>query len=115
MTVKDVAYLSAATHDEFALLRGKTRDILFHGVECHCTFDIQLIALLKAHKLKLVAHTHPDWGIVTPSQDDREFLKYIGQNKSVIISYITGIEREFSKSLFENMGGGECNVNGRRG
>lgn len=33
ITTKDLAYLSAATHHEFALLRGKRQDILFHGTE----------------------------------------------------------------------------------
>lgn len=60
ITTKDIAYLSAATHHEFALLRGKKADIIFHGEELHCTFDKTLINLLKKHKLELVAHTHPD-------------------------------------------------------
>ena len=101
VTIKDIAYLSAATHHEFALLRGKGKDIVFHGVELHCNFTEELLELLKAHKLYLVAHTHPDYGTVEPSQDDREFLKTIGQNDSIVISYITGIERKFSASLFD--------------
>ena len=96
VSIKDIAYLSAATHHEFALLRGKSKDIIFHGIELHCNFTVELLELLKTGKLRLVAHTHPDYGKVIPSQDDKAFLRYIGQNESIIISYITGIERSFN-------------------
>lgn len=101
VTIKDIAYLSAATHHEFALLRGKGKDIVFHGVELHCNFTEELLELLKSHKLWLVAHTHPDYGSVEPSPDDREFLRHIDQKESIVISYITGVERRFSASLFD--------------
>ena len=39
ITTKDIAYLSAATQHEFALLRGKNEDILFHGTTYHCEFE----------------------------------------------------------------------------
>ena len=103
ISFKDIAYLSAAERHEFALLRGKEEDILFHGVALHCYLDEELIDLLKAHKLELVAHTHPDWGMITPSQNDRSFLKGIGQKKSTIISSITGQELIFGSSLFEDI------------
>lgn len=35
VTIKDIAYLSAITKYEFALLRGKSRDIILHGVDYH--------------------------------------------------------------------------------
>ena len=100
--IKDLAYLSAATHHEFALLRGKTKDIVFHGTERHCNFNEELLTLLKTKKLRLVAHTHPDYDFIEPSADDRDFLKYIGQRKSIIISYITGYEMEFTSNIFDN-------------
>ena len=103
VTVKDIAYLSAATLHEFALLRGKNEDILFHGTRYHCEFTGNLLARLKARKLRLVAHTHPDNGTVTPSAADRRFLKLIGQEKSIIVSYITGIEKEFTSNVFEEI------------
>lgn len=103
ITVKDIAYLSAATHHEFALLRGKTKDILFHGVERHCNFNDELLELLKTKKLRLIAHTHPDYGEIEPSPDDRAFLKYIEQQESIIISYITGFEKHFSANLFDDL------------
>ena len=100
--IKDLAYLSAATHHEFALLRGKTKDIVFHGIERHCEFNEELLTLLKTKKLRLVAHTHPDYGFIEPSADDRDFLKYIGQRKSFIVSYITGYEMEFTSNIFDD-------------
>lgn len=101
ITIKDIAYLSASTHHEFALLRGKRKDIIFHGVEKHCNFNEELLDLLKVRKLRLVAHTHPDYSVVEPSPDDREFLRYIGQKNSIVISYITGRKRQFSANLFD--------------
>ena len=53
LTIKDLAYLSAATHHEFALLRGKTKDIVFHGTDRHCKFDEELLTLLKIKKLPI--------------------------------------------------------------
>lgn len=103
ITTKDIAYLSAATQHEFALLRGKKEDILFHGVELHCIFPEKLVNSLMEHKLELVAHTHPDWGIIIPSKDDRNFLKRIGQKKSIIISYITGMELQFNSNEFDDI------------
>ena len=103
ISIKDIAYLSAATHHEFALLRGKTKDIIVHGVERHCHFNEELLDLLQTKKLRLIAHTHSDYGKIIPSADDREFLKHIGQKASVIISYITGAEFEFASNSFEDI------------
>ena len=98
-----MAYLAAKTGDEFALLRGKTNDIVFHGVKYHCHIEGTLLELLKAKNLRLVAHTHPDYGEIYPSNDDRVFLKYIGQKTSKIISSITGIEQVFSANPFDDI------------
>lgn len=100
---RDLAYLSAATGDEFALLRGKHEDILYHGTQLHCHIEDSdiLMTLLRAHKLKLEIHSHPDYGKITPSSGDRNFLKAIGQKKSRIISSYTGQITEFSGDEFE--------------
>ena len=103
VSTKDIAYLSAYTSHEFALLRGKKRDIVFHGIERHCNFNDDLLDLLKIGKLRLVAHTHPDYESIHPSADDRSFLRYINQDESLIISYITGNEKRFSASYFEEI------------
>lgn len=103
ISIKDITYLSAATGHEFALLRGKNNDIIVHGVDRHCNFDKELLDLLKTKKLRLVAHTHPDYGITVPSKDDREFLKYIDQHTSIVISYITGNEIQFSANAFDDL------------
>lgn len=101
--VKDLAYLAAKTGDEFALLRGKTKDIVFHGVQYHCHIEGELLDLLITKNLRLIAHTHPDYGEIYPSNDDRDFLKYIGQKTSKIISSITGIEQTFSANPFDDI------------
>lgn len=101
VTIKDIAYLSAATHDEFALLRGRTNDILFHGEKAHCHFNDELIGLLKAKKVRLVVHSHPDYNNIEASEDDRAFLKYIGQKESLIVSYITGEQSGFTVNMFD--------------
>ena len=103
ITTKDIAYLSAATQHEFALLRGKKEDIIFHGTTYHCEFAGELFDMLKSGKLCLVAHTHPDSRNIIPSAADRKFLKIIGQEKSVIISYITGMQKEFTSNVFEEL------------
>ena len=101
--IKDIAYLAAKTGDEFALLRGKTKDIVFHGVQYHCHIEGELLDLLKTKNLMLIAHTHPDYGEICPSNDDRNFLKYIGQKTSKIISSVTGIEQTFSANPFDDI------------
>ena len=103
VTIKDIAYLSAATHDEFALLQGKTKDIIFHGEREHCYFNDELINLLKSKKLRLVVHSHPDYNDIDPSQDDREFLQYIEQKESLIVSYITGRVQGFKADPFNDL------------
>ena len=101
--IRDIAYLSAATHHEFAILRGKSKDILFHGVRWHCNFSNELIELLKERKLRLIAHTHTDIDRIVASLDDREFLRAIGQKESIIISSITGDEKVFYADMFEDL------------
>lgn len=102
---KDLAYLSAETGDEFALLRGKNEDILYHGTQLHCHIENSdtLMALLLSHKLVLEIHSHPDYGRITPSFEDRMFLKTIGQRKSKIISSYTGQIHEFSSDRFGDL------------
>ena len=100
VTVEDLAYISAAVNHEFALLRSKRKDILFHGDTTNCPLDESLLDLLKSKKYKLIAHSHPDYGIVIPSPEDRSFLRLMGQCSSIIISYITGEMREFYPDEF---------------
>lgn len=103
VSTKDIAYLSAATSHEFALLRGKKKDIVFHGVDRHCNFNDDLLELSRIGKLRLVAHTHPDYEDILPSSEDRRFLRYINQEDSLIVSYITGNEKRFSAYFFKDV------------
>lgn len=100
---KDLAYLSASTGDEFALLRGKNEDILYHGTRYHCHIEKSdvLMSLLKSHKVRLETHTHPDRERIIPSSDDRDFIKSIGQKSSKIVSSYTGKVIEFSDNMFD--------------
>ena len=59
LEIMDLAYLTAMTGHEFALLRGKDVDILFHGETRHCQFVEALADMLMAHKLTIVGHSHP--------------------------------------------------------
>lgn len=101
ITTKDLAFLSAASSDEFALLRGKHEDILFHGSRYHCEMDDVLIDLLIQNKISLIAHTHVDCGILMPSKDDRIFLQTINQKDSILVSAVDGKEVTFSAGLFD--------------
>ena len=46
LTMKDLAFLTAKTEDEFAILKGKKEDILFHGSKYHCDFEGVLYEML---------------------------------------------------------------------
>lgn len=101
ITVKDIAYLSAKTGHEFALIRGKSDDILFHGMKYCCNISGPLVNLLKTGQLRLIAHSHPAEYIPVPSINDRKVLELINQKESIIISAITGKEISFSANRFE--------------
>ena len=102
---KDLAYLSAETGDEFALLRGKNEDILYHGTPRHCHIERSdtLMELLNSHKLFLEIHTHPDFEKIVPSSEDRKFIASFGQKKSKIISSYTGKIIEFQANWFDDL------------
>lgn len=100
LTMKDIAFLTAKTGDEFAILRGKKEDILFHGSKYHCDFNGVLYDMLIKKKLEIYGHSHPTDIIPIPSRDDRKTLKIIKQKKSRLISAITGKEVEFDDNEF---------------
>lgn len=93
----DLAYLTAATGDEFAILRGKREDVLFHGENIRCDFenDPVLKSALRSHKYELYGHSHPGEPIPIESSDDKRVLMELGQKKSRLISGMTGICIEF--------------------
>ena len=101
LSMKDLAFLTAKTGDEFAILRGKKEDILFHGSKYHCDFEGVLYEMLVKNKLEIYGHSHPIELIPIPSRDDRKTLQLLGQKKSRLISAITGKEVEFGCSEFE--------------
>lgn len=103
ISMKDIAYLTAQTGDEFAILTGKKEDILFHGVKNHCIFTADLSELLISGQYKLFGHSHPGERVPMASRDDRETLRLIGQKKSRLVSAVTGREMEYTDNAFDNL------------
>ena len=101
LEMKDLAYLTAKTGDEFAILRGKDKDILWHGTPLECAVLARYEDDLKAHRLELYGHSHPGEPVPKASDNDRRFLKHIGQKKSLLISGMTGRETEFYDTRWE--------------
>lgn len=101
LCMKDLAFLTAKTGDEFAILRGKKEDILFHGSRYHCDFEGVLYEMLVKNKLEIYGHSHPIELVPIPSRDDRKTLQLLGQKKSRLISAITGKEVEFGCNEFD--------------
>lgn len=100
--MKDLAYLTAKTGHEFAILRGKNEDVLFHGENSRCTFDDNLVEDLLNNRLSIYGHSHPGEDTPVPSPQDRETLKQIGQSSSKLISGRTGIEITFTTNVFDD-------------
>ena len=101
LSMKDLAYLTAKTGHEFAILRGRHEDILFHGTAQRCTFADILVDWLLSKRLTIYGHSHPGEVDPIPSQGDRGALRKIGQKSSRLISGVSGIETEFTADPFE--------------
>ena len=101
LELKDLAYLTARTGDEYAILRGKKEDILFHGGRTSCSFTGAIFDMLLNQKLELVGHSHPGEDDPVASSDDRAVLRRIGQKSSFVISGRTGRITEFTGNPFE--------------
>ena len=101
LELKDLAYLTAKTGDEFAILRSKKEDVLFHGGKTTCKFTGIIYDMLIEHKLVLIGHSHPGEDDPVPSSDDRAVLRLIDQRSSFIISGQTGRITEFTGNPFE--------------
>ena len=97
----DLAYLSAKTGHEFAILRGKREDILFHGDARRCSFDDILVDMLMSGKLQIYGHSHPGEDTPVPSPEDRKTLSLIRQLSSKLISALTGNEITYTSNPFE--------------
>ena len=100
VTKRDLAYLSAREKHEFALWRSKKEEILCHGTKDHCDLPDKIYRELLSGKYVLIAHTHVDRGILSPSRDDMDLLRFLGQKKSTIIG-IDGKEHVFYAGLFD--------------
>ena len=76
---------------------------MFHGTSRKCAIEKceLLMGLLKEHKLRLECHSHPDYDKIVPSREDRDFIKFIGQRESKIVSSYTGKVITFTSDRFE--------------
>ena len=101
ISMKDLAYLTAATGDEFALLEGKHDMILFHGTALNCNFPLIIYEGFMSGKYQLYGHSHPGEDIPVAPMHDIRFLAEIGQAKSRLISARTGIEITFGSNQFD--------------
>lgn len=97
LEMMDLAYLTAATGHEFAILRSKREDILYHGTSTDCAFekDAELKTALESHKYEIYGHSHPGEPYPMVSSDDRRVLRVLGQKRSKLISGMTGICIDF--------------------
>lgn len=98
---RDLAYLSAATGNEFALFRSKNEDILVRGNARTCDVSGELGEEILEKMYEWVAHSHVDGGNLAASVEDRDTLRKLKQKKSIIIG-IDGQEVEFHVSPFDD-------------
>jgi SPP1 gp7 family putative phage head morphogenesis protein len=96
---RDLAYLSAATGNEFALFRSKHEDILIRGDKRTCNIVGELGDEIIERKYEWIAHSHVDGGNLAASLADMETLKLLGQLHSIIVG-LDGEEVEFYQSPF---------------
>lgn len=101
--MKDLAYLTAKTGHEFAILRGKRKDVLFHGNSTRCEFPQELVDDLMCKRLCIYGHSHPGEEVPIPSTEDRKALALIGQTESKLISGTSGQEITFTADLFDGI------------
>ena len=99
----DLAYLTAKTGHEFAILRGKDIDILFHGDAHHCEFPETMVDMMLNHKVQILGHSHPGEDDPMPSPGDRMALRKLGQKRSIVVSGRTGKMKGFTQNPFEDI------------
>lgn len=99
ISVRDLAYLSAATSNEFTLFRGKEHDIIVRGNSMECNIEEDLSEEIIKKHFKWIAHSHVDGGPLMASVEDRKTLHKLNQAESIIVG-IDGEEIVFGQSLF---------------
>lgn len=100
ISIRDLAYLSAASNVEFALFRSKSEDIIVRGTARDCNIIGDLGEDILKHRYEWVAHSHVDRGKLVASPEDRETLKKLKQKKSILVG-IDGQEQKFHQSEFD--------------
>lgn len=82
---RNLAYLSAAAKVEFTLFRSKNEDILIRGNARTCDITGDIAEEILSKRYEWVAHTHVDRGPLKPSLADRNTLRLLEQEKSIIV------------------------------
>lgn len=100
ISTRDLAYLSAATGNEFSLFRGKKHDVLIRGTPRSCDVVGDLADEIETKGYEWIAHSHVDGGPLVASLDDRNTLQKLHQKKSIIVGP-DGVEAEFGESIFD--------------
>jgi hypothetical protein len=96
-SLKDLAAVTAATGDEFAMFTLAGRRLIMRGTRDGVPVNQEIAAGLAKQGWRWSAHTHPD-GVLRSSVGDRLIIKEFGNEKSAILS------PEFKYRLFNKNG-----------
>lgn len=97
--IKDLAALTAATGDEFALFAGKNGKIVIHGNSMKWNIPEEAWNEIKNNQMIWIAHSHPTITKLRESPEDIETLKlFTWQKKSSIID-LQGNIKEFDADM----------------
>ena len=104
--LKDLAALTAATKDEFALFTGRGKALVVHG-GTHWNLPESAWKEIEANRLVWVGHSHPTTVNVRASIEDRRTLRmyFTWQEESAIIDmkgkvhYYTGSEQDWINKI----------------
>jgi hypothetical protein len=85
---RDLAALTAATGDEFAMLTNGSRRMIVRGNPSMTPVDVAEAAELGAAGWRLSAHTHPgvDLAVLVRSDGDINILRALGQRRSLVLN-----------------------------
>jgi hypothetical protein len=89
ISVTDLAALTAATGDEFALFTRGSQRLIIHGNKTGVDLKIKQLEILKEQGYRWSAHTHPSTttsrNILDASGGDRLVLQHFEQERSLIL------------------------------
>lgn len=99
VTIQDLAALTAATGDEFALFSGRNGKIVIHGNSMKWNIPEDAWNEINNHQMTWLAHSHPTMANLRESPEDIETLKlFTWQAKSCIVD-LNGSVKEFDTDM----------------